>query len=200
MNRPMRALALAVTVFLVAACASGPTPPPKSAIPPVPHVQADVDFMQGMIPHHAQALVMAGMAESHGASPDVALLARRIIVSQTDEIGLMQRWLADKGEEVPAADATHHTMVMDGMEHDMLMPGMLTDEQLAELDAARGPEWDRLFLTFMIMHHEGALGMVDTLFGSWGAAQDGFMFAFASDVFADQTAEIDRMRLMLEGR
>jgi uncharacterized protein (DUF305 family) len=199
MNRSKGALLLAVTVFPLTACASGPTPPPRSAIPPIPHVQADVDFMQGMIPHHAQAVLMAGWAASHGASPEVALLSRRIVVSQTDEIGLMQRWLAERGEAVPPADATHHTMVMDGMEHEMLMPGMLTDEQLVELDAARGPEFDRLFLTYMIMHHEGAIGMVDTLFGSYGAAQDGFMFKFASDVFADQTAEIDRMRLMLAG-
>jgi uncharacterized protein (DUF305 family) len=193
-------MALAAAVLSVSACASGPTPPPRSAIPPIPHVQADVDFMQGMIPHHAQAVLMAGWAPSHGASPEVGLLCRRIVVAQTDEIGLMQRWLADKGATVPPADATHHTMVMEGgMSHEMLMPGMLTDAQLAQLDAARGAEFDRLFLTFMIMHHEGALSMVDTLFNSYGAAQDGFMFKFASDIFADQMAEIERMHLMLAG-
>jgi len=187
-------------VLILAGCASGPTPPPRSAVPAIPHVQADTDFMQGMIPHHAQAVLMAGWAESHGARPDVFLLCRRIVVAQTDEIGLMQRWLADRDEDVPAADATHHMMKMEGTDMEMLMPGMLTDEQLAGLDAARGPEWDRLFLEYMIMHHEGALSMVDVLFETYGAVQDAFMFKFASDVFADQSAEIERMQLMLAGR
>lgn len=200
MTQTMNRIAAASLILVLAGCASGPTPPPRSAVPPIPHVQADTDFMQGMIPHHAQAVLMAGWAESHGARPDVALLCRRIVVAQTDEIGLMQRWLADKGEDVPAADATHHMMKMEGMDMEVLMPGMLTDEQLAGLDAARGAEWDRLFLEYMIMHHEGALSMVDVLFETYGAVQDGFMFKFASDVFADQSAEIERMHLMLAGR
>jgi uncharacterized protein (DUF305 family) len=153
--------------------------------------------MSGMIPHHAQALRMASWADSHGARADVRLMCEKIIVSQRDEIALMQDWLRDRGEKVPDANATHLRMTMDGMEHDMLMPGMLNDEELAQLDRARGPEFDRLFLTFMIRHHEGALEMVDKLFASAGAAQDDFVYKFASDVFADQTAEIDRMEKML---
>ena len=102
--------------------------------------------MQGMIPHHAQAVKMGGWAPSHGANKDVAILCERIVVGQRDEINLMQTWLSDRGQDVPAADATHHKMKMGGMVHDMLMPGMLTDEEMAALDKARGKEWDRLFL------------------------------------------------------
>jgi uncharacterized protein (DUF305 family) len=100
---------------------------------------------------------------------------------------------------VPAADATHHKHKMGGMEHDLLMPGMLTAEELAQLDKARGKEFDRLFLTFMIKHHEGAIKMVDDLFNSPGALQDEELYAFASDIYADQTAEIERMQKMLAG-
>jgi uncharacterized protein (DUF305 family) len=110
----------------------------------------------------------------------------------------MRNWLRDRGEEVPAADATHHRMKMNGVEHDMLMPGMLTDEEMAALDRARGPEFDRLFLTGMIKHHQGAIDMVDVLFKAYGAAQDETVFRFASDVYADQSTEIDRMNKMLE--
>lgn len=154
--------------------------------------------MSGMIPHHAQAVLIAGWAPSHDAGRSVRILAERIVVAQRDEIVLMQRWLRDRDEPVPAADATHFRMTMNGMEHDMLMPGMLTDAELAQLDRARSAEFDRLFLTFMIRHHEGALTMVDDLFGSYGAAQDEVVFRFASDVYADQTTEIDRMLLMLD--
>jgi uncharacterized protein (DUF305 family) len=91
-------------------------------------------------------------------------------------------------------------MVMNGMTHDMLMPGMLTDEEMAALDKARGPEWDRLFLLGMIRHHQGAINMVNDLFAAYGAAQDEMVFKFASDVFADQSTEIDRMNKMLEGK
>ena len=155
----------------------------------------DVRFMQGMIGHHAQAVLMAGWAPSHGARADVRGLAERIVVAQNDEIALMQRWLRDRGEQVPEA-MTHHDhpgMSMTGP----LMPGMLTPEELAELDRARGPEYDRLFLTDMIKHHQGALTMVDHLFSSNGAAQDTDIYRFASDVHVDQVTEIDRMRLML---
>ena len=165
-----------------------------------PYVQADVDFMSGMIPHHAQAVLIAGWAASHGAREDVRILAERIVVGQRDEIQLMRTWLADRGLPVPPADAKHHKHVVNGVEHEMLMPGMLTDEELAQLDKARGPEFDRLFLTFMIRHHEGALAMVETLFKSYGAAQDEVVFRFASDVEADQNIEIDRMWKMLQGR
>jgi uncharacterized protein (DUF305 family) len=154
--------------------------------------------MSGMIPHHAQAILIAGWAPSHGARADIQRLAERIVVAQRDEIALMQTWLRDRGQPVPAADATHLRMKMDGMEHDMLMPGMLTAEELARLDRARGPEFDRLFLTAMIRHHEGAIGMVDRLFASPGAGQDEVVFRFASDVYADQTTEIDRMQKMLD--
>jgi uncharacterized protein (DUF305 family) len=160
--------------------------------------QADVHFMTGMIPHHAQAVLISNWAESHGASRTVQTLAGRIIVSQKDEIALMQRWLEDNRQPVPAADATHMRMDMGGVVHDMLMPGMLTAEQLKQLDAARGTEFDRLFLTFMISHHQGAVRMVNELFDSYGAAQDETVFRFASDVWSDQNAEIDRMRQMLD--
>ncbi|HET6679853.1 MAG TPA: DUF305 domain-containing protein [Gemmatimonadaceae bacterium] len=162
-----------------------------------PYTDADVHFMSGMIPHHAQAVLIAGWAASHGARDDVRILCERIVVAQRDEIATMRRWLSERGEAVPAADATHMTMTMNGMQHDMLMPGMLTAEQLAELDRARGAAFDELFLTSMIRHHRGALTMVDELFASPGAANDDTIFKFASDVFADQTTEIDRMEQML---
>jgi uncharacterized protein (DUF305 family) len=158
---------------------------------------ADVHFMSGMIPHHAQAVVMAGWAPSHGARRDVRILSERIVVAQRDEIALMQTWLAERGLPVPSATATHHTMKMGEMEHKMLMPGMLSDEEMARLDKARGPEFDKLFLTFMIKHHEGAPTMVDELYKADGAAQDEMVFRFASDVYADQQAEIERMQFML---
>lgn len=162
-----------------------------------PFTAADVDFMSGMIPHHAQAVLIAGWAPSHGARSDVRRLSERIVVAQKDEIALMQTWLRDRNQPVVAADATHLRMKMDGVEHDMLMPGMLTPEELAQLDRARGPEFDRLFLMAMIKHHEGAISMVDQLFASEGAGQDEVVFRFASDVYADQTTEIERMHKML---
>lgn len=169
-----------------------------SPAPTLPHTAADVHFMSGMIPHHAQAVVIAGWAVERSERSDVRILAERIIVGQRDEIALMQQWLRDRREAVPAADATHLRMTMNGMEHDMIMPGMLTEQELAQLDRARGTEFDRLFLTFMIRHHEGAITMVDQLFESAGAAQDEIVFRFASDVYADQTTEIDRMLTMLD--
>jgi uncharacterized protein (DUF305 family) len=159
------------------------------------YTAADLHFMTGMIGHHAQAVLMAGWAPSHGAGPAVRALCERIVVGQRDEIAFMQRWLRDRHEAVPDADPSHYTM--PGMEHPMLMPGMLTAEQLAQLDGARGGEFDRLFLTFMIQHHQGAITMVEQLFGARGAAQDDYVFKFASDVNADQTTEIDRMGAML---
>jgi len=173
-------------------------PKPRPDLVRAPYNAADVEFVAGMIPHHAQAVVMAGWAASHGARPDVRILCERILVAQGDEIELMRNWLRDRGEPVPAANATHHKMKMNGMEHDMLMPGMLSVEEMAQLDKARGPEWDRLFLQGMIRHHEGALKMVDDVFEAYGALQDDDLFKFASDIYADQTAEIERMRKMLE--
>jgi uncharacterized protein (DUF305 family) len=159
-----------------------------------PYAPEDVAFMSGMIHHHAQAVLMAGWAPTHGASPSVRTLCDRIVVAQRDEIALMQRWLRDRHEEVPDGDATHD--MMPGMTHPM-MPGMLTAEQLILLDGARGREFDRLFLTMMISHHQGALTMVNQLFGSHGGGEEQLVFKFASDVYADQSTEIGRMQKML---
>ena len=203
----MRSRATHVVYLLLAvaaaACAGAParglhaTPPGLGRLP---YTDADVDFMSGMIPHHAQAVIMAGWAPSHGARTDVAILCERIVVAQRDEIAMMQTWLSDRGQLVPDATSTRHKMKMDGVEHDMLMPGMLTDEEMAALDRARGPEFDHLFLLGMIKHHQGAIDMVDTLFKSYGAAQDETIYKFASDVYADQSIEIDRMHEMLGSR
>jgi uncharacterized protein (DUF305 family) len=162
-----------------------------------PYSDADIAFMTGMIPHHAQAVIMAGWAPSHGARSAVAILCERIVVGQADEIRSMQQWLSDRGLPVPDATSTRMKMKMNGVEHDMLMPGMLSDEEMAELDKARGPEFDRLFLLGMIKHHQGAIDMVNDLFKAYGAAQDDTIYKFASDVFADQSIEIEVMRKML---
>ena len=162
-----------------------------------PYTASDVHFMSGMIGHHAQALVMAGWAPSHGAGPAVRTLCDRITNAQTDEIATMQQWLRDRQLPVPEASPTGMKMMMDGVEHTMLMPGMLSEEQMRQLDAARGKEFDKLFLTFMIQHHRGAVQMVQELFDSYGAAQDDLVFKFASDVQVDQRTEIARMQKML---
>ena len=200
-----RRLCVTGLVILVAsirssgAAAQGPQTEPKARpdLVRAPYSQADIDFMSGMIPHHAQAVLIAGWAESHGARPDVLVLCQRMVVGQRDEIEFMRTWLRDRGQVVPDANATHHRMKMNGVEHDMLMPGMLSPAELAQLDKARGGEWDRLFLTFMIQHHQGALAMVERLVASPGAAQDEYVFKFASDVSADQSTEVDRMYEML---
>ena len=163
-----------------------------------PYSPADVKFMSGMIPHHAQAVVMAGWAQKNGASPAVQLMCERMLISQRDEIAMMRTWLRDRGLPVPAADATHMTMEHDGMKHDMLMPGMLNEAEMAALNKARGKNFDKLFLIGMIKHHQGAIGMVEELMASHGAAQDDQIYLFASDVQADQEAEIERMQIMLE--
>jgi uncharacterized protein (DUF305 family) len=166
----------------------------------LPYTRADIDFMTGMIGHHAQAIVMSKWAPSHGASPEVRTLAARIINAQQDEIRTMQQWLRDR--QLPAPDG-HSGMSMSGMsdmggmKSEPLMPGMLTDAQLKELDAARGPAFDRLFLQDMIQHHEGAITMVKQLFDSYGAGQDEIVFKFATDANVDQTTEITRMQRML---
>lgn len=162
-----------------------------------PYTQADIHFMSAMIGHHAQAIVMSGWAPSHGASASVRTLAARIINAQQDEISIMQRWLRDRLQPVPEASPTGMKMMMNGGEHEMLMPGMLTEAQMKQLDEARGKEFDRLFLTFMIQHHRGAVSMVTDLLGSRGAAQDETVFKFASDVNVDQSTEIVRMQKML---
>jgi uncharacterized protein (DUF305 family) len=162
-----------------------------------PYTAADVHFMSSMIGHHAQAIVMARWAPTHGASPSVRTLADRIINAQQDEIATMQTWLRDRRQPVPPATPGGMTMMMNGVEHQMLMPGMLTEAQMKELDAARGPEFDRLFLTYMIQHHRGAVSMVKQLFDTYGAGQDETVFKFASDVNVDQSTEIARMQKML---
>lgn len=162
-----------------------------------PYTEADVHFMSGMIGHHAQAIVMARWAPSHGAAPAIRTLAERIINAQQDEIARMQTWLADRLHPVPEATSAGLKMKMNGVEHVMLMPGMLTEAQMKQLDLAKGPEFDRLFLIFMIQHHRGAVSMVEKLFGSYGAGQDLIVWKFASDVNIDQITEIARMEKML---
>jgi uncharacterized protein (DUF305 family) len=157
----------------------------------VQHTEADVRFMQGMIGHHAQAIEMTTLLPSRTASDDMRKLAMRIEVSQADEIKMMQEWLRARGEDVPSEHAHH-------MHGATLMPGMLTPEEMARLTAATGVEFDKLFLEYMIKHHAGALTMVEELFASRGAGQDSDIFAFASDVEADQRMEIDRMGAMLK--
>ena len=156
-----------------------------------PHTEADLRFMRGMIPHHAQALDMVELLRDRTSNPRLHRLALRIEISQKDEIAMMQRWLRERGEDAPAGMAHH-----DGMME--LMPGMLTPEQMAQLAEARDAEFDRLFLEFMISHHEGALVMVEALFASPGAGQGSAIYHFASDVEADQEMEIRRMRALLE--
>jgi uncharacterized protein (DUF305 family) len=162
-----------------------------------PYTAADIEFMAGMIHHHAQAVKMANWCPTHGANKSLAIFCRRVSVGQTAEIGLMQSWLKDRNQPVPAPDPRGMKMMMGGMEHIMPMPGMLSESEMAKLDSARGVEFDRLFLTFMIKHHEGAIRMVDSLFKTPGAAQDEIVFKFANDVHADQSTEIDRMQQML---
>ncbi|MBB4634849.1 DUF305 domain-containing protein [Longimicrobium terrae] len=163
---------------------------------------ADARFMTMMIGHHAQAIEMAVLAPTNGASPGVLRLAERIKASQEDEIATMQRWLAARRQPVP--DPMHGGMA--GMDHGAgheghgtLMAGMLTPEQMAELRQARGSEFDEMFLNSMIQHHRGAVSMVRELFSTWGAGQDETVFKFASDVNVDQTTEINRMQRMLAG-
>ncbi|HEU4557984.1 MAG TPA: DUF305 domain-containing protein [Longimicrobium sp.] len=158
---------------------------------------ADVRFMSKMIGHHAQAIQMAQLAPQRAATPSVRTLAERIINAQRDEILTMQQWLRDRRQPVPEAEP--HTAGHAGHGGGELMPGMLTPAQLAELERARGAEFDRLFLTYMIQHHRGATQMVSELFSSYGAGQDETVFKFASDVNVDQATEIARMQRMLAG-
>ena len=158
--------------------------------------EADVRFMTGMIGHHAQAIVIASLAPTHGASPPVQTLAARIISSQQDEIATMRQWLRDRGQPAPEVHIEGTSVMVHGADHPH-MPGMLTAGQMRSLDEARGVAFDRLFLTYMIQHHRGAVTMVQQLLGTDGAAQDEEVFKFASDVQVDQTTEIARMELML---
>jgi len=160
------------------------------ALSPIEYTAADVQFMQGMIGHHAQAVELTDLLATRTESEDMRKLAQRIAVSQTDEIKMMEEWLKRRGEPLPDPHAHHHG--------GKLMPGMLTADEMSRLAEAKGESFDRLFLEFMIKHHEGALAMVQQLFATAGAGQEPEMFAFANDVDADQRSEIDRMRIMLD--
>lgn len=222
----LKTAALFALIVGVSACATSKSASPGFAMGPeaaiararadslrYPYTKADIDFMSGMIHHHAQAISISRWAPSHQASPAVQRLTARIINAQTDEITIMRTWLGDRNQPVPSVDSTGK-VTMGDMSHTMAghdmasmgsmgampsMPGMLTDAQLKELDAARGAEFDRLFLTYMIQHHRGAVAMVRTLFSARGAGQDETVFKFASDVEVDQSTEIRRMfSMMLE--
>jgi uncharacterized protein (DUF305 family) len=164
--------------------------------------RADAEFMQGMIMHHAQAVEMTALISTHTQNKDLQLLGARINNSQTDEIKFMKRWLTARGESITMPSHEMPGMSHDGMNmshHAMpLMPGMLTPEQMDALRKARGADFDRLFLTGMIQHHNGALTMVKDLFDTAGAGQDGEIFGFATDVDTGQRAEIKIMQEMLE--
>ena len=205
-----------VTVAVVAALpASAQDPPPAIVQPGAPgeptrtltieeaaalqrpvHVDADVRFMQGMIHHHGQALDMTELLSSRTESEEMRMLAQRIDISQTDEIGTMEGWLKSRGEDAPRVREEDATPLSD----DQLMPGMLSERQMAQLASATGEAFDRLFLEFMIVHHQGALSMVSELFLVSRAGQEPEIFQFASNVDADQTMEIGRMRTMLQAR
>ena len=177
-------------------CAAGRSRPIESdrhgggggrSSPRIHYTAADVQFIQGMIGHHGQAVEMTGLLATHTASEEMRKLGQRIALSQQDEIKMMQRWLEVRGQESPGPHAMH-----------MLMPGMLTPEEMDRLANARGREFDGLFLEGMIKHHAGALTMVEELFSHAGAGQEPDIFAFASEVDADQRMEIDRMAAMLQ--
>jgi uncharacterized protein (DUF305 family) len=160
----------------------------------IAHTPADVAFMQGMIAHHVQALRMTRLVPARTEREDIPLFAERMDLSQEDEIALMQRWLEDRDEPVPSLLAGHEH---DGHEGDTdLMPGMLTEAELAELEAADGEEFDRLFLESMIRHHLGALQMVDELYEA-GGGEEPEIARFARHVYADQDIELGRMYAML---
>src|ERR1035437_647372 len=190
-------LALACVGIAGQRAAAHATPPRGKSGPA--HTAADAHIMQGVIAHHSQALDMCAMAPTHGAGEKVSLFCKKVIISQRDEIQLMQTWLRDRGERVPDPnDKMAHDMPGMKMDADaMLMPGMLTAAQMKQLDAAHGAAWDSTFLTGMIQHHGGALSMVAALFAAPGAGQTPEVFGFATGIDADQRAEIERMQGML---
>ena len=200
-------LALAPALFFRSAGAQASPVAGGRAVSRPAYTSADVRFMQGMIAHHAQALAMTALLRDRTNRADMRLLAERIDVSQTDEIGLMRNWLLVRNEQAPDPlspghrDSADHSRSMPGMDMSMrdstLMPGMLTARQLAELGHTKGPDFDRLFLQDMIRHHQGALAMVRDLLATNGAAQEPEIFQYASDIDADQRAEIMRMRALL---
>jgi uncharacterized protein (DUF305 family) len=176
------------------------TLPPSARATLPPRSPKDVEFMQGMIMHHAQAVEMTALIESHTENKDLQLLGARISKSQSEEIKFMKRWLEARGEPVKPPMSGMQGMDMPGMDmssNQMLMPGMLTPKQMAALRKAKGAEFDHLFLTGMIQHHNGALIMVKDLFDTAGAGQDAELFNFATDVDSGQRAEIRIMQTML---
>jgi uncharacterized protein (DUF305 family) len=209
----LAASALGGFFFPVRAQQADPAPPvvvqpgapgkPSRTLPPStrgvlpPRSQADVEFMQGMIMHHSQAVEMTALIASHTENRDLRSLGARISSSQSDEISFMRRWLAARGETVSKAKPEMPGMDMS-REMIALMPGMLTPEQMEALRKAKGAEFDRLFLTGMIQHHNGALIMVKDLFDTAGAGQEADLFNFATDVDSGQRAEIRIMQGMLE--
>jgi uncharacterized protein (DUF305 family) len=178
---------------------------PTRVLPPMtrgtlpPASPADVQFMQGMIMHHAQAVEMTALIESHTENKDLRSLGARISRSQSDEIKFMKRWLVSRGQPVSEAMPHMHHMKMS-QEPMALMPGMLTSEQMEALRKAKGEKFDHLFLKGMIQHHDGALTMVKDLFDAAGAGQDAELFNFATDVDSGQRAEIRVMQNMLENK
>jgi len=210
----LAAASIFASVCSVRVCAQQPAPPapvvvqpgapgkPTRVLPPTtkgklpPVSTADVQFMQGMITHHAQAVEMTALIESRTENKDVRSLGARISHSQADEIAFMKRWLASRGQ--PVSDAAHDMRKHHkNMSHE-LMPGMLSSEQMEALRKAKGEEFDRLFLEGMIQHHGGALTMVKDLFDTAGAGQEAELFNFATDVDSGQRAEIRIMQNMLE--
>lgn len=205
-----RAASPAIIVLAALSVAAARSPAQSTTTAPHDYTQADVDFVQGMIIHHAQAVVMSDWAATHGARPDLRILCKRIALSQRDEITMMQHWLQDRDLTVPDPlhmlpghhDPVHDMsgMGMPGMDmgdHPMMMSGMLTAAEMRQLDAARDTAFDRLYLTGMIRHHQGALDMVAKLFTTPGAGQQSELFAFATDVDAGQRAEMARMEAIL---
>jgi len=217
MNNNIRRASALITISLLAACGGGSTGSSSAAtsgprivqpgapgqtsrsysadeleaVEGVSYVEADVRFMQGMIPHHAQALEMTALVHQHATTAAVQQMALRMEISQRDEIALMETWLREHGEPIQMPG-------MGGMGGMHMMPGMLTPEQMNTLENARGVDFDRYFLEFMIQHHEGAISMVADLFNTSGAAQESTVFKFAEDVDGDQLMEIERMQGILE--
>lgn len=221
MHRPTRPArrATLVAAALLAACSTSPAPAPDAGLDAVPAARpaarpaagatgttaapADARFVEHMLAHHAQALEMTALVPARTRRPDLRLLAERIEISQKSEIATMRRWLAERGMPAsPAATASHAGShgaspgTAAAADPHATMPGMLTAAQLAQLAAARGPAFEQRFLGSMIRHHEGALVMVAELFAAPGAGQEPELFGIASDVDADQRAEIARMRAL----
>jgi uncharacterized protein (DUF305 family) len=191
--RPLLWGAVCLLPFLWGVVASSVVGQAAPVLPTSRYTEADVQFMQGMIHHHAQALEMTRLVPERSRHRGLHLLAERITVSQGDEIAWMQRWLDERNQDVPDPSAhAHH-----GAEEMPLMPGMLTPDQMARLTAATDTTFDRLFLELMIQHHEGALVMVADLLDTQGALQDSETFRFVADIDVDQRSEIRRMRTLL---